>query len=183
MSPQELDLLDKVVVPLAVALIGIAATAFFAVVGALRHRLQQAATVRRDRYAEISKALTAWCEMPYRVRRRTSDAPDVLAGLADRAHDLQERLGLHRAWVKTENGRAAKVFNEILATIGAKVSPAMNDAWTCPKVEEPKDMNLEGWGLAGYQTDLYLFENEIRWRFGIRRLIGPIRRAWLKVRD
>jgi hypothetical protein len=181
MTPEELDILDKVVVPLAVALIGIAATAFFAVVGALRDRLQQAATVRRDRYAEISKTLTAWCEMPYRVRRRTSDDPEVLAALADRAHDLQERLASHRAWVKTENGRAARVFDETLKTISAKVGPAMNDAWTRPKVNEPKDMNLEGWGPAGCQADLDRFESEVCWRFGFRRLVGPVRRAWLNI--
>lgn len=179
MTPQELDILDKVVVPLAIALIGIAATAFFAVVGALRDRLQQAATARRDRYAAISETLTAWCEMPYRIRRRTSDDAVVLAALADRAHELQERLALHRAWIKTENFLTAKAFDEALGRISAKVGPAMNDAWACPKVSEPKAMNLNGWGPAGCQADLDFFESEVCWRFGLRRLVGPGRRVWL----
>ena len=182
MNADNLEMLDKVVIPLVVALIGVLATAVFAVVAAFRDRLQQAAAARRDRYADVSCTLTAWCELPYRIRRRTSDDGATLTALAERGHDLQERLAQHRAWIRTESSRSAKAFDLVLATINASVGPAMNDAWNQPPVTEPAGMNLQGWGPSGCQAQLDRFETEVQWRFGLRRLFGPVRVSYLWMR-
>ncbi|WP_344013609.1 hypothetical protein [Streptomyces thermospinosisporus] len=76
------------------------------VAGALGHiltGLRAGATVRRDRYAAAVKVLVARIEYPYRIRRRTSDDPEVLSTLAITGHDLQETLAESRAWIATES--------------------------------------------------------------------------------
>jgi hypothetical protein len=119
--------------------------------------------------------LAAWCELPYRVRRRTSNSPEVLTALADRGHDLQEQLARHRSWVTIESRRAGDVLDAVLKDINRQVTPALQDAWLQPPVTAPEDMNLAGWGPGSCQEPLHRFQKEVAWRFGLRRVLGLLR--------
>ncbi|HEY6935142.1 MAG TPA: hypothetical protein VI452_17205, partial [Marmoricola sp.] len=65
--------------------------------------VRTAATARREGYAKAVRTLIARGEYPYRVRRRVSDDPEVLAALVERGHDLQEQLAACRTWVASEH--------------------------------------------------------------------------------
>jgi hypothetical protein len=138
-------LAESLAFPSLVAVIGIIATAVAAAAAALGQR-------RRDRCAAAAETLAAWAEFPYRVRRRSSDAPDVLTDLARHGHDLQERLANHRAWMQADGGRVSRAFLRALTQIDAEVRPALREAWQLDPVTKPTDMNLDGWGPGGCQA-------------------------------
>lgn len=133
--------------------------------------LRAAATARREGYANTVRSLIARAEYPYRVRRRVSDDPDVLAALVGRGHDLQEQLAACRTWVMSEHGVLGKMFEEALAQIDATVKPATGDAWCQAPITTAGGMNLGGWGPADPWPHVAAFERAIAYRFGWRRLI------------
>lgn len=133
--------------------------------------LRATASARREGYANAVRALIARAEYPYRVRRRVSDDPDVLAALVARGHDLQEQLAACRTWVSSEHRVVGAMFEKALADIDAAVNPATTDAWTQPSITTAADMNLAGWGPGSQWTHLESLEHAIAYRFGWRRLI------------
>jgi hypothetical protein len=152
-----------IVVPVVVA-------ALTAIATMLVIRAGEATNRRRDRYAEAVQTLVAWIEFPYRVRRRTDDAPETLAALASLGHDLQERLACHEAWIATERPDIARVYAEARATITDAVVPAIKEAWESAPVTTPSEMNLNGWG-PGTECKQAIadVQHTIESRFGMRR--------------
>jgi len=157
-------IVKSVVIPVIVA-------ALTAIVTLVVTRVSDASNRRRDQYAAAVATLVAWIELPYRVRRRTNDHAETLNGLADRAHDLQERLACHEAWISTENGDVAAIYADARKTIGTLVAAALEEAWNSPAITTPAGMNLGEWGpgkdcvaaVASVQT-------AITTRFGWNRL-------------
>lgn len=144
------------------------------VAGALGHiltGLRAGATIRRDRYAVAVQLLVARIEYPYRIRRRTSDAPDVLNALAGTGHDLQERLAEIRAWISTESTVLSDVFDHCLTSLDAPFKQACADAWNATPVATAAQMNLGGFGMGNQQHIVTLMERTLTYRFGHRRLI------------
>src|SRR5215217_1654019 len=127
--------------------------------------LRAAAAVRREGYANAVQALIARAEYPYRVRRRVSDAPDVMAGLVSRGNDLQEQLAACRTWVRSEHRAVGAMFEKALADIDATVNPATADAWTQAPITTAAEMNLAGWGPADPWPHLEGLERAIGHRF------------------
>lgn len=134
-------------------------------------RIGQATDRRRDRYAEAVQTLVAWTEFPYRVRRRADDNPATLTALANRGHDLQERLALHQTWIATEHPALAGTYADARTVIDQLVGPLISEAWEHAPVTQAAGMNLGGWGpgeecheaIANVQTS-------IQNRFGTRRI-------------
>lgn len=137
--------------------------------------LRTAATARREGYAKAVRSLTARAEYPYRVRRRVSDDPEVLAALVERGHDLQEQLAACRTWVASENRALGTMFEAALARIDKTVGPAIKDAWNQPPISTAAGMNLNGWGPGDQWTHVAELERAVTYRFGWRRLV-PSRR-------
>ena len=108
--------------------------------------LRAAASARRDGYANAVRSLIARAEYPYRVRRRISDDAEVLAGLVERGHNLQEQLAACRTWVSSENRGVGAIFESALSAIDATVNPNTADAWNQPPITAATRMNLAGWG-------------------------------------
>ena len=133
--------------------------------------LRAAATARREGYANAVRSLIARGEYPYRVRRRVSDDPDVLAALVSRGHDLQEQLAACRTWVTSEHRALADLFGKALAEIDATVKQATVDAWNQAPVTTAGGMNLNGWGPGDQRPHLAPLERAIAYRFGWRRLL------------
>lgn len=72
----------------------LSSSAVAAAFGAVR----SGAAERRREYTGAARTLTAWTGYPWRIRRRTNNSPEVLAGLVERGHDLQEALADREAW-------------------------------------------------------------------------------------
>ena len=130
---------------------------------------------RRERYAELVAALVAWAELPFRIRRRISDEPAVRAELAAQVHQLQERLVVGGAELAAECTWLSKRFDASLATIKSVTAPFLADAWQSAPIDSPEGMNLSGWGPVGSEDIVRAWRSELRWRFGWRRLVNPIR--------
>jgi hypothetical protein len=158
----------------AVSLLGssVVAGLITSVLGSVR----TAATARREGYANAVRALIARAEYPYRVRRRVSDAPEVLAALVGRGHDLQEQLAACRTWVTSEHRVVGSIFEKALIDIDATVKPATGDAWDQAPIDNAAGMNLGGWGPTDPWPHLEALERAISFRFGWRRLIPS--RLW-----
>ncbi|MET8378432.1 hypothetical protein [Streptomyces microflavus] len=144
------------------------------VAGALGHiltGLRAGATVRRDRYAAAVRVLVARIEYPYKIRRRTSDDPDVLSTLAITGHDLQENLAESRAWIATESTVLNEVFDKCLTNLDVAFKQACSDAWNAPPITAAAEMNLGGFGMGNQQHLVTTMERALAYRFGLRRLI------------
>lgn len=133
--------------------------------------LRAAAAARREGYANAVRVLIARAEYPYRVRRRVSDDPDVLAGLVERGHDLQEQLAACRTWVASEHRVLGAMFEKALSDIDATVKLATGDAWNQEPIITAAGMNLNGWGPGDPWPHLVALERAVAYRFGWRRLI------------
>ncbi|MGW0566000.1 hypothetical protein [Streptomyces tauricus] len=144
------------------------------VAGALGHiltGLREGATIRRDRYAGAVKLIVGRIEYPYRIRRRTSDDPELLNELASTGHDLQERLAEIRAWISTESTVLSDVFDHCLTQLDAPFKQACTDAWKAAPITIAAQMNLGGFGMGNQQHIVTMMERTLTYRFGHRRLI------------
>ena len=133
--------------------------------------LRAAATTRREGYARAVETLIARSEYPYRVRRRTSDEPDVLAALVERGHDLQEQIAACRTWVTSEHHALGSLFEQALSRIDAEAGPFTSQAWDAAPIASAAGMNLDGWGPGDQWPHLLTLERAIAYRFGWRRLL------------
>lgn len=156
---------------LAVAVAVLGSSVVAGLVTNLLSNLRASASSRRDGYANAVRSLIARAEYPYRVRRRISDDPEVLAGLVGRGHDLQEQLAACRTWVSSENRAVGAIFESALAAIDATVNPNTADAWNQPPITTAAGMNLAGWGPGDRWPHLASLERAIAYRFGWRRLL------------
>ena len=156
------------VVAAVAAILVVVLTAYFTASAARRK-------TRAERYAAMVVNLTAWTELPYRVRRRPSDDPAVLAALVDRMHGLHERVVLDSAELAAECAWLGKRYEQALADIKAIALPFLNEAWASPGVGTAAGMNLNGWGPTGLNDIVLAWRAELRWRFGWRRLANPFR--------
>jgi hypothetical protein len=166
--------LEKVAVPLLVALIGLTGVLATATITMIAGRWTDATNRRRDAYAAAIATLVAWAEYPYRIRRRTSDDPAELARLAALGSDLQEQLRCHQTWIITESKWVATIYRQTITQVGDRVSPANREAWTSPAITMPAAMNLNGWGPGDLLPIIDWVQSAIACRFGWRRLAGVV---------
>ena len=157
-------------VPLTVAVLGLLATLAGTAIAFGLARWGEANATRRDNYADAVRDLVALIEYPYRVRRRPSDDPEVLGRLADRGHDLQERLSYRQAWIRSENRWVGTVYDEVVADIRVSVARTTQDAWTLPPTRTAADMNVGDWGASDVREALGRLEQAALFRFGWRRV-------------
>jgi hypothetical protein len=156
-------------VNVAIALAGSAVAANVA--GGVIARLRATADARRERYAAAARLLVARIEYPYRVRRRTSDDPVLIATLADRGHDLQEQLADAKAWVTAESRAMGDLYSRSLIAIDQRVAPACREAWDSDPVDTPSGMNVGDFGPRGVQRCVDRFTCAAHYRFGWRRIL------------
>lgn len=152
-----------------VALIGSSVLA--GIITTVLTNLRATANQRREGYALAVRALIARAEYPYRVRRRVSDTPEVLAALVGRGHDLQEELAIRRTWVRSESRRVGDSYDEALLAIDEAINPATVDAWKHPPITAPEQMNLTDWGPQDPWPQLVELQLNINHRFGWRRVL------------
>ncbi|MFZ0128516.1 MAG: hypothetical protein WAL77_03735 [Candidatus Dormiibacterota bacterium] len=154
----------------AISLVGIALAAALS-------RWGDATNRRRTSYASAVETMVAWVEFPYRIRRRTSDAPEELARLADIGHGLQERLSCHAVWIGAECLALGEHYQQALVSIGQLVGAACNEAWRTPPIGSAADMVIGEWGPGREcRSIINEFQRAVFWRFGVRRPVAVLRR-------
>ncbi|MEU8867839.1 hypothetical protein [Streptomyces umbrinus] len=109
------------------------------------------------------KLLVARIEYPYRIRRRTGDAPEVLNALAGAGRDLEERLAETRAWISTE-GTCSATSSTTASADDAPSKQACTDAWNATPVTAAAQMNLGG-GMGNQQHIVTTIERTLTYRF------------------
>ncbi|MET9792089.1 MULTISPECIES: hypothetical protein [Streptomyces] len=166
----------------AVLVLALGSSVVAGVLGHILTGLRAGAAIRRDRYADAVKLLVARIEYPYRIRRRTSDEPDVLSVLANTGHDLQERLAEIQAWISTESTVLSEVFADCLASLDGPFKQACQDAWNAAPITAATQMNLSGFGMGSQQDIITKMEGTLTYRFGYRRLMPAfmLRRLFTK---
>jgi hypothetical protein len=157
----------------AVAVTILGSTVLATLVTAVVTGLRSSSAARREGYASAVEAVVAWFEFPYRVRRRTSDTPDALGGLASVGHDLQQRLAGRLAWVAAENNVLSDVFDTVLDAARPRVSTSLTEAWNTAAVSAAREMNVSPFGPGDLRPELVGLHRAIAFRFGLRRLLPP----------
>lgn len=133
---------------------------------------------RSARYGVMVATLTSWAEMPYRVRRRLSNDTTVTQPLINRFHDLQEQLARDTAELAAECPWLFKRHRVAATEIRDCTKPFIAEAWDVEPTRVLGGMNLNVWGPTGCDTAIQSFQSELRFRFGWRRVINPIRLLW-----
>lgn len=144
------------------------------VVSAFLNRLFTNVDRRRDKYAEGVAAATAWCEYPYRIRRRVDDEPATLTALAQLGHDLQERLARSSAWITAEHRKLGEDYSELIAEVKTLTAPLIREAWTSPPSTTSAAMVTDGWGQEVGGTvhrKIAAFRKRTTSRFGARQFL------------
>lgn len=157
-----------------VAAVLLSSSAVAAAFGAVR----AGAAERRREYTAAARALTAWAEYPWRIRRRTSDQPEGLAALADRGHDLQETLADREAWCAAEHEVMGQLMAHLRTQLSVPVRPAIEKAWAeTDLITEGADMNLSDKFIVDSRADELrsCFSACVYERFGARRLRRDLR--------
>jgi hypothetical protein len=129
-------------VPAAAAVLALFGVLLTLVINGIRAERQR----RRELHARALAAITAYGEMPYRIRRRP-------AGAEHRAR-LSDELSLVKAEVDTcqvllaadGDEKLSDAYDELYAVARRTVGKEAHDAWATPVVEDDAEMN---------QGDLY----------------------------
>lgn len=169
-SVAEVDLAGDLVIPLIVGLVGGSVGAVIA------SQVFASADRRRDNYAEAVAVLVSWCEFPYMIRRRVDDTSATLQLLADRGHELQERLARAEAWVTAESEVMGAKYTHLAGDVKAATGPLLKEAWESQPVSTAAGMNLNGWGdeaRSSARNQINEFRVQTSMRFGWKRLLSP----------
>ena len=113
----------------AVALFGVFATL---VVNGFRAERQR----RRDLHARALAAITAYGEMPYRIRRR-APGPEIRARLSDDLSLVKAEVDTCQVLLAADGDeRLSDAFDDLYAIARQTVGRAAHDAWTAPLIEQ-----------------------------------------------
>jgi hypothetical protein len=124
-----------------------------ALVALIGYLLSQLAN-RNDRkirlYAEALTAVHEYEELPYRIRRRTSNLQSG-AAVAERVDDVLTKVLFHRAWLQLDSEVVGIAFQDLVAQTGKQGGPYRAEAWSKPAVASDGDFDVR---------DRYIFDNE-----------------------
>lgn len=98
----------------------------------------------RAGYADATRALNAWGQYPFRIRRRTDDDVETLRRLEALGAEIQEAVAYSSGWVAAENAAMGELFNELVTALRAEVAVHARAAWAAPAASTPGGMNLGG---------------------------------------
>ena len=124
---------------------------------------------RRACAEAISDALS-WLELPYRIRRRTDDTDDTLRSLAERIHNLQERLLFHENWLRVEIPQTSQQYRDLVQRVKKKAGPAMQDAWKASPVASANAMNIGDLGMGSVDNLVLAFTERVRSQLALWRV-------------
>lgn len=114
-------------------------------------RAAQRRTELATRFGDALADALAWRELPYRIARRTSDDADVLAGLAERFHALQERIDHRQRWLQLDAPPVGDAYAALVGALKSRSAPLISAAYARDPVTTPEGMVL---GDASFVLDV-----------------------------
>ncbi|NEA33402.1 hypothetical protein [Streptomyces sp. SID13031] len=152
-------------------------------VGKLLDRTGSRTETIRAGYADATKALNAWGQFPYRIRRRVDDTAETLVRLEALGAEIQEALAYATGWVSAESSELGEIYNRLVELLRAEVTLHAREAWASPPAGVASAMNISGnphdGGKAVRTTGVIpaewvvvqLFSTTIQYRIGWRRYL------------
>lgn len=113
---------------LAIAVVGILGTLVVALLSAFVGRTLAVRDRRREQYGEAYKTAVEWREMLHRVRRRKTNG-DGDADLAQKFHDLHERIAFHEGWIGSESEAMRRAFRTLQTAVRDETREDIQKAW------------------------------------------------------
>lgn len=97
---------------------------------------------RRDLHTRALAAITAYGEMPYRIRRR-APGPEIRARLSDDLSLVKAEVDTCQVLLAADGDeRLSDAFDDLYAIARQTVGRASHDAWTAPLIEHDAEMNM-----------------------------------------
>ena len=98
---------------------------------------------RRQAFSDAYRAIVAYSEYPYVLRRRNPEAPaDERRRISAELQKIQEDLAFHSAWVQTESRHVASAYKQLVAATRKVAGTLLHDAWLRPGIGADQDMNI-----------------------------------------
>jgi hypothetical protein len=161
---------DSSLIVAAIGLVGIMLSAWISAMLDRRTR-------GRERYAQMAATLAAWIELPFMIRRRTSNDRATVDDLVAHIQELQRQLTIDHAELRADCRWLAACRDEAKGAIQDAARPLITEAWATPPVSDTSQFSLGDWGNTSSRNSLEAFVDQVRWRFGWRRLASPGYRA------
>ena len=119
----------------AIALFGVFATVLVNGIRAERQR-------RRDLHTRALAAITAYGEMPYRIRRRAPGV-EIRARLCDDLSLIKAEVDTCQVLLAADGDeRLSDAFDDLYAIARKTVGKASHNAWKAPPIEHDSEMNM-----------------------------------------
>lgn len=118
-------------------------TATVTVLLARRRHLEDERARVADVLSEGSKAVAAYMEMPYAIRRRNHKDPAAeRVRLSQEMAKAQADLSFYLAWTAAESATVGAAYEELVTQLRRTAGAACHDAWLDPAPTHDADMNI-----------------------------------------
>lgn len=123
-----------------------------AVIGALvntllarRKSLEEERARVRTVFAEAFRAVAAYKEFPYTIRRRRHDEPESeRVRISQAMSNVQADLSYYLAWTRAESDAVGRAYAALVAELRRVAGSACREAWETEPITADKDMNING---------------------------------------
>ena len=98
---------------------------------------------RREIYAEAYRAVVAYAEFPYVVRRRSMLSPEKeRIRISTDVRKIQERIAFYTAWIRIEAPYVAERYECLVRMTREVAGQQMHQAWRSPGCASDHEMNI-----------------------------------------
>jgi hypothetical protein len=114
------------------------------IAAAVTYGLTQRAGRRERQAKEFAEALIAieeYANMPYRIRRRSSDARHEISAELDK---IQSQIAFQHAWLQIEALEVAAAYDRLVRAARSEAGEQMKKAWIQPPPTSDEEMSLGG---------------------------------------
>ncbi len=128
---------------LTAALLAAIVTALVTVVLARRRHLEEERFRLTETFAGAARAVAAYKEMPYSIRRRNHlDGPAERVRLSEEMAKTQADLSYYLAWTAAESTEVGQRYAELVAELRRVAGTSCHDAWLQPPPTHDEEMNI-----------------------------------------
>ena len=144
-------MLAAIPIEVTVALIGGTASVIVFVLTAVVATVKDRDNRRRETYSQAFRAIAAYKEFPYVVRRRrlgdASLAADERARISEELRQVQQELSYFTVWMETESPLVALKYRTLVDETRRLAGHQIHDAWSEEPVGDDRGMNMPDLGL------------------------------------
>lgn len=112
------------------------------------------------------------------IRRRTSNDSATIERLVAYIQSLQHQLNIDHAELRADCRWLATCRDDAQRAIQEAAKPFIVEAWGLPPVTTTTELVMGNWGPTEARTSVEAFVDHLRWRFGWRRMLNPVRRGF-----